>query len=303
VQEDLRWVDWAIEEITRGVNEPKCDLAWVIVLNPLSPNTDWDEGRGALVNLLGTIGPRETYFIPRNSDYLPLLHRPVKLGQFANNPASSADPDGPVPFSGFAGMLVCRKPTTFNISSHGAKYLKSSGFTRALGNKLGPDLTREANKGQTYKVFNLHKESIEPTDDCIRVSVQRPGAKKSLQGQIHSRTRRLFMVIGIKSASPVGARAGLREAFIYGYRLRGCYYRFQSLRSEDYVGDAIFRGGTRDARGTGDVEEFDVVYVDVDDGDIQAEEFGDPDNAGRFEVIPLVNEFDGSSSDAIIYSC
>ncbi|KAL3447260.1 hypothetical protein BJX65DRAFT_308318 [Aspergillus insuetus] len=224
VQEDLRSVDRAIEEITRGGNEPKMRrvfecLAWIIVLDPHCPNADWGEGRGVLANLLGTIGPHETYFIPRNSDYLPPPHGPVKLGQLvvrANHPASSVDPDGPIPFSGFAGMHVCSDSTTLDISSHGAKYLKNSGFARALGNKLGLDLTRKVKKGQTHKVFNSHKESIEPTEDYIRTSVQRPDAKQSLQGQIHSRTRRLFMVIEIKFASPVGAEAGLREAFFTG---------------------------------------------------------------------------------------
>jgi hypothetical protein len=166
-------------------------------------------------------------------------------------------------------MYVCRNSTTVNISLHGAKYLKNSGFARALRNKLGLDLTREANKGQTHKVFNLHKEFIEPTEDYIRASVQRPGARQSLKGKIHSRTRRLFMVTGIKYASPVGAGTDLREAFVYGYRLHECYYRYQYLCSEDYAKDAVSRGGSREAHSTQDVE-FDVVYHDFDDGDIQS---------------------------------
>ncbi|KAI8953581.1 hypothetical protein F4801DRAFT_588231 [Xylaria longipes] len=220
---------------------------------------------------------RPTYFVPANFDFPPPPDGPVTLGQLIThpeNPGRVVDPAGPLPFEGETEIGLFGRAL------------------QAVSFKIGLSFSRAAVSYVLNDIDRLDVEFIEPTDDYVKASMERPKVKAALKN--HLLRKRLYMVTGIKTAYPgakldrkdvsktaivgegefsgpaevgdvgVGSHASLSASelqaltlvpmkpFVYGYRLQECYYTFRSLHNREHVDGALFGVGSGDTELTED---------------------------------------------------
>ncbi|KAI8628846.1 hypothetical protein F5Y19DRAFT_435068 [Xylariaceae sp. FL1651] len=241
---------------------------------------------------------RATYFIPANFDFPPPPDGPVKLGQLIahpENPGRPVDPVGPVPFEGFEGMKRYTNSTKFSLQRYDTHESEVGLFGRALqavSFKAGLTLSHAGVSYVLNDIQQLDVEFIEPTDDYVKASVERPKVQAALKK--HYFRRRVYMVTGIKIAYP-GAKLNQKEfsetriigegelsgpagagnagaggnakfsgselralelipmkPFVYGYRLQECYYTFRTLHNREFVDGALCGVGSEDSETTED---------------------------------------------------
>ncbi|EGE04574.1 hypothetical protein TEQG_03445 [Trichophyton equinum CBS 127.97] len=290
-------------------------------------------------------GQRRTYFVPANFDNPPPPDGPIKLGQLVvqpENPGRPVDPAGPLAFEDFEGMKRYTNSTKFSLQDQNEMASEGGLFGRALqavSVKLGASFSSSAVSYVLNEIETLDVEFIEPTDDYVKASMDRPRVKAALKKQFFK--KRLYMVTGIKTAYP-GAKLDRKDAFsaslageseasgpkgtgavggnakfsaselralalvparpfVYGYRLQECYYRIRSLNHKEFVDGALF-GVNKQSMSDKEVEVREED-IDIEFNFIDDKDLCDleaEDDEAEFEIVSLVDEHDGSSCDVIV---
>ncbi|KAI1173844.1 hypothetical protein F4777DRAFT_556522 [Nemania sp. FL0916] len=90
------------------------------------------------------------------------------------------------------------------------------------------------------------------------------------------------------------------KPFVYGYRLRECYYTVLGPRHREYVDGALFGVGSETAppMKESEEEEMEIEFDGIDDEDLRDWEV--EGGVGEYQVVPVVDECDGSTCDVIL---
>ncbi|KAI9782135.1 MAG: hypothetical protein M1839_005482 [Geoglossum umbratile] len=243
-----------------------------------------------------TSKPRPTYFIPAIFDNPPPPTGPLKLGQMitkVEDPGTPIDPSGP---EDLADNNIEIQPNSVNIFRHmysdRADTTAGLFFTalQSVALKLHITFDRHTFIDILDEIDTLDVEFIQVNNEYVQKSMERPAVKAFLKKP--GLRKRVYMITGIKTAKPKakmaiarGANAtteGTGEPFVYGYRLRQCYYGvLGGIKHSEYTKRALLSNVSstlpkdeNEVRDEDNVESLVIVFQGVAEEDLTPEELG-----------------------------